>query len=350
VIYSPAIDGHAASADVSRGGSGVTVVYQDELINPQDLVVRAKDAKTITWMGRRALRLVDGLALIPDLEARDISIEVWIGAEGHAYPGVAFRVADVSNYELVYAVPHVSGLWDAVQYDPVFHGSNTWQLYHGPAYQAEATVPTNDWFRLRVDVKGDRAAFALGEQPPLIVGQLARGKRAGLLGLWTFKPAYFSGLKISECRGLPRGRWRHPQPPDGAIEEWFAEGFGVMECEPSGILNLNRYLPASAEEVTLSRRLETTSDGQVEVEFGFSDELALELDGEVVFEGSNTFAGFADYAARGYSYPGMSSVTQPVSKGIHRLNARLRVTEGFGWGLVVALQGPAVRLLPAELG
>jgi hypothetical protein len=328
----------------------MAVLYEDELINPQNLVVRAKEAKTVAWMGRRALRLVDGLALIPDLEARDVSVEVWIGAEGHAYPGVAFRVADVSNYELVYAVPHVSGLWDAVQYDPVFHGSNTWQLYHGPAYQEKATVPTNEWIRLRVDVKGDRAAFAVEEQPPLIVGQLARGKRTGLVGLWTFKPAYFFGLKISECSELPKGRWRRPKPPEGAIEEWFAEGFGVMECEPGGILNLNRYLAASVEEVTLSRRFETTSDGQVELEFGFSDELTLDLDGEVVFHGSNTFAGFADYEARGYAYPSMNSVAQPVSKGIHRLSARLRVTELFGWGLVVALGGPAVRLLPAELG
>ena len=161
----------------------MTLLYEDDLTEVGTLSVHASEAKAVEWNGRSALKLVDGLALVPGLEARDVSIEVSIGAEGPAYPGVAFRAADVSNLELVYAVPHVSGLWDALQYDPVFHGSNTWQLYHGTSYQKEAVVPTGEWFRLRVDARGDRAAITVGEQPPLIVGRLARGRRAGLAGL-----------------------------------------------------------------------------------------------------------------------------------------------------------------------
>ena len=328
----------------------MTLFHEDDLTDLQALSIHASDAEVVTWNGRRALRLVDGLVLIPGLEARDVSIEVWIGAEGPAYPGVAFRAADAANYELVYAVPHVSGLWDAVQYDPVFHSSNTWQLYHGPSYQTEAVVPTDEWFRLRVDAKGDRAVFTVGEQPPLVVGRLAHGERTGLAGIWTFKPAYFSGRRISECVEFPKCRWEPPGAPEGAIDEWFAEGFGVVRCEPEGILNLNRYFPVSVEEVVLTRRFETECHGELDLGFGFSDQLSLELDGEVIFEGSNTFAGFADYGARGYVYAGMHSVSRIVSKGVHRLTARLRVTEAFGWGLVVAIKGQEVRLLPAKLG
>jgi hypothetical protein len=100
--------------------------------------------------------LENGLALIPGRRTTDASIEVLIGADGPAYPGVAFRVADVLNFELAYASPHVSGEWDALQYDPVFHGSNTWQVYHGPGYQRATQVPTGRWFRLKVDFYGDR--------------------------------------------------------------------------------------------------------------------------------------------------------------------------------------------------
>jgi hypothetical protein len=333
-----------------HGKGRMTLWREQDLTDLRVLSLHASEAEVVPWNGRRALRLVDGLALLPDLRLDDVSIEVWIGVEGPAYPGVAFRVTDVSNYELVYPVPHVSGLWDALQYDPVFHGSNTWQLYHGLSYQAEATVPLNEWFRLRVDVKGNRAAFTVGEQPPLVVGRLAHGKRAGLAGLWTFKPAYFAGLKISECRGLPESRWRAPKAPQGLIEEWFLEGFGVVRCESGGILNVNRYLPVSMEEAVLTRQFESVSEGQVEVGLGFSDQLSLELDGEVIFEGSNTFAGFADYGARGYAYAGMVTVPRTVTGGIHRLSARLRVTELFGWGLILALKGENVRLLPATLG
>jgi len=328
----------------------MTLVYEDDLTDPGIISAHASEAEVVTWQGRRALKLVDGLALIPDLEVRDASIEVWIGAEGPAYPGVAFRVQDVVNFELGYAVPHASGLWDAMQYDPVFHGSNTWQLYHGPAYQKEVAVPTGEWCRLRVDVQGDRASFGVGDQPPLVVGRLARGQREGMVGLWTFRPAYFSDLRISGCRGLPEMDWQAPAAPEGQIDEWFMEGFGVVQCDPGGVVNLNRHLPISVGEVTLTRRLEAMADGELQISLGFSDELSLELDGEILFEGSNTFGGFADYEARGYSYQGKYAVGRMLSKGVHRLTARLKVTEPFGWGLVAALVGQGVRLLAATLG
>jgi len=75
---------------------------------------------------------------------------VEIFAEAPCYPGIAFRVKDPGDLELAYVVPHASGQWDAIQYDPVFNGSNTWQVYHGPPYQAAATVPTGEWLTLRV--------------------------------------------------------------------------------------------------------------------------------------------------------------------------------------------------------
>ncbi len=328
----------------------MTLLYEDDLSEVRRLSVHAADAEVVDWHGRPALKLVDGLALVPGLEVRDVSIEVFIGAEGPSYPGVAFRAVDVSNFELVYGVPHVSGSWDAVQYDPVFHGSNTWQLYHGPSYQKEALVPTDEWFRLRVDAKGARAICTVGEQPPLVVGRLARGCRAGLAGIWTFKPAYFSRLTISTCRQLPEVSWRPSAAPQGVVDAWFLEGFGVVHCEPGGILNVNRYLPLSVEEVALTRRFEARSPGELELGLGFSDELELELDGKVVFQGSNAFAGFADYQARGYAYHDRDVVRLRISKGVHRLAARLKVTEPFGWGLILAVQGHDVSLLPATLG
>jgi hypothetical protein len=328
----------------------MAVLYKGDIADPQTLAVHASEAETLTWQGRRSLRLVDGLALVPDLEVPDASIEVWIGAEGPCYPGLAFRVQDRANFELVYGVPHCTGLWDAVQYDPVFHGSNTWQLYHGPAYQQMAMVPTGEWFRLRVDVEGERALFAVGDQPPLVVGRLARGQREGMVGAWTFRPAYFSDLRISKCRGLPQMAWQSPASPEGQIDEWFVEGFGVVQCEPGGFLNLNRYFPISVEEVTLTRQLEAVSETELQLSLGFSDELSLDLDGEMLFEGINTFAGFGSYEERGYVHGEHHSVTRKISPGVHRLTARLKVTEFFGWGLVVTLKGRGVSLLSAALG
>ena len=113
---------------------------------------------------------------------------------------------------------------------------------------------------------------------------------------------------------------------------------------------MNRHLPVSAGEVRLTRQFEALSRAELELRFGFSDELSLEVDGEVVFEGSNTFTGFADYEARGYAYVGKHAIRTTVSTGVHTLTARLKVTEPFGWGLVAAVVGQEVRWLPAALG
>ena len=327
-------------------------------INLLDLDVHAAQAEAVTWQGREGLRLENGLALVPDCRLADASIEVLIGTDGPAYPGVAFRVADVLNFELAYAIPHVSGQWDALQYDPVFHGSNTWQVYCGPSYQQAAEVPTGRWFRLKVDFCGGRAAISVDGQPPLVVERLAHAARAGLFGLWTYRPAYFCDLHILPCDGLdiPCGEMPSaaegacPEPAEGTVEAWFAEGYGVVPCEPNGVLNLNRYLPVSIGQVRLVRRFDMGAEGAVTFECGFSDALSLELDGQEVFSGENTFKGFADRAARGYVDLGMQSLRQELAPGTHSLAAALRVSEPFGWGLALTAHGEGLRWLPAELG
>ena len=319
-------------------------------IDLSHLQVHGPPAEIVTWQGREALRVENGLALVPDRRMIDGSIEVLIGTDGPAYPGAAFRVADLLNFELAYAVPHVSGQWDAVQYDPVFHGSNTWQLYHGPGYQGTAHVPTGRFFRLRVDFCGQRVAVSVDGQPPLVVERLARPVAPGWLGLWTFRPAYFCDLRVLTPIGLNVPRRQIPTAPAGAAESWFAEGFGVVSCEPHGLLNLNRFLPVSAGEVRLIRRFSIPKGGPVRLEFGFSDSLSLELDGEVVFSSDHTFRGFADRAARGYVELGSQSLEHVLKPGTHCLAATVKVSEGFGWGLTLAAHGAGLRWLPAEFG
>jgi hypothetical protein len=323
---------------------------KNAFINLYDLEIRAGQAEMVTWQGREALRLENGLALAPEVKVKDASIEALIGTEGPAYPGVAFRVVDVLNYELAYAVPHVSGEWDALQYDPVFHGSNTWQLYNGPAYQREAQVPTGRWFRLNLDYCGARATVSVDGQPPLVVERLARPVAAGQFGLWTFRPAYFCDLRVSACEGLEAPGAEVSGIAEGIVETWFVEGYGVVACEPNGAVNLNRYLPTSLEKARLVRRFETPEEGEMTFEFGFSDSLSMTLDNDVVCTGENTFTGFADRAARGYVELGMASVRQVVPAGSHCLAAELAVSEGFGWGLVLAARGEGLRWLPAALG
>ena len=87
---------------------------EDTLTDLGELEIRAAQAEVVTWEEHKALRLENGLALVPGERTIDASIEVMVGADGPAYSGVVFRVADVLNFELAFAVPHVSGEWDAL--------------------------------------------------------------------------------------------------------------------------------------------------------------------------------------------------------------------------------------------
>jgi len=325
-------------------------LLENTLTDLSDLDIHAAQAQVVTWHGREALRLENGLALIPNHQTTDASIEVLIGADESAYPGVAFRLADILNFELAYAVPHVSGQWDALQYDPVFHGSNTWQVFHGPGYQRAAQVPTGHWFRLKVDFCGTRAAISVDGQPPLVVEGLAHPTGAGLFGLWTYLPAYFCDLRVSACSegDIPRGE--RPGVAEGTVKAWFVEGYGVVTCEPNGVTNLNRYLPVALGDVRLTRRFEIPVEDEVAFEFGFSDVLSLELDGELIYSGENTFKGFADRGARGYVELGTQSLKRTLAPGTHCLTAVLRASEPFGWGLTLAAHAEGLRWLSAELG
>ncbi len=183
-----------------------------------------------------------------------------------------------------------------------------------------------------------------------MVERLAHPTEAGLLGLWTYRPAYFCGLRVSTCEGLDIPHGKMPSAADGTVGAWFVEGYGAVTSEPNGVINLNRYLPISLSEARLTRRFEMAEEGPVAFEFGFSDALSLELDGQVIFGGENTFKGFADRAARGYVELGRQSLQQVLTPGTRRLTAALRVSEGFGWGLALAAHGEGLRWLPAELG
>ena len=323
--------------------------WENELTDLATLDLYARSAEVVTWHGRRALQL-DGLALVPGLEVLDGSVEVEIGADGACYAGIAFGVSDAVNYELAYASPHCSGLIDAVQYDPVFHGSNTWQLYHGPGYQQSVPVPTGDWYRLRIDLQGGRAAIQVNDLPPLHVEQLAHAHLPGRVGVWTYKPAHFRALRVTPSGHLPPVESAALRLPAGVVGEWFLETFGRVPCEPTGILNLNRYLPLSVGEARLVRAFELPAPAEVELAFGFSDELSLAVDGDECFAGANTFKGFASYEERGYAYLGAHTLRLRLDLGLHQLAARLKVTEGFGWGVILSAVAVGLRWLPATSG
>jgi hypothetical protein len=315
-----------------------------DLIDLSSLKTQATGAEVASFAGREALRLENGLALWPEAIEGDLSLRVEIAAEGPCYAGIAFHAADAGSFELVYAQPHTSGLWDALQYDPVFRGSNTWQIYHGPAYQRAATVPMGSWFTLRVDVVAGQVVASVDGQAPLRVGRLMHGRTGGRLGVWTYLPAFFAGLQVARAEAHRLGPPPEaPECPRGTIRRWELEGVGPIKVEENATLNLNRHLDwEPGAEAMLTTSLVALRDTEAELQLGYSDELVLELDGRAIHSGGCTFAATGGYEGRGYIRPGPVVLKIPVAAGAHALRARLRTAEPFGWGLAAAVLGEGI--------
>lgn len=330
------------------------IIYECSVPDPNTLFVRDPEPQICTWQGRKALRLGGagaGLLVVPNLVLDQGWIEVDLGADGAAYPGIAFRVLDSLNYELAYVQPHTSGQWDALQYDPVFHGSNTWQLYYGDGAQQNVEVPPQSWLHLRITFQKESAVIQVGEQTPLLVKRLAHLHQEGLVGLWTYLPAYFSNLRIGD--DPPASEPNEPveangEPPVGAVMAWFLEGYGVVEAEPNGILNLNRYLSISEKGVRLIRPIELSEEEELTFTVGFSDEVTLQIDDDVIFQGENLFHNSPKWEERGYvSWD--QQVSHHLQKGDHQLTVILKAKEYFGFGVALKIEGKHYKLLPAQL-
>ena len=99
------------------------------------------NARVIQHLGRPALT---GRALLRDATFTNGVIEVDVAMRGgvRAYPGVLFRIQSEAEHERIYLRPHRSPLYaDALQYVATFHGVDSWQLYNGTGFSAQADLP-----------------------------------------------------------------------------------------------------------------------------------------------------------------------------------------------------------------
>ena len=321
------------------------------------------------------ITLLSGIAGRPDLRLKDGTIEFDLAPTMGSFAGVAFRMASAADYEILQFQAAEDGTrWANLQYQPVFQGETTWQLYHGPGY--EATVPA--WYRggdlhVRLVVAGTRADVFLRTDtvPVLRVERLQRAADEGGVGFWVSAgtgdaPMALRHLVVQARPGLalapiaedPTDRnelipWRlSPRMPAASIDppaELPAAArhddvtWVDAEVEPSGLINLDRQLgnPAGPQPTMVfggagwgiayarvrlvSERVQTRR-----LSFSYSDGIGVYVDGRRVFVGRNDF---------GSRYPGYlgivgkeaDAIDLPLKKGVTEVV--LAITDrSSGWG------------------
>ena len=355
---------------------------------PGEWVVTDSAARTETYLGQNALRLRSGKAYRTDILFENGTIEFDIAPKARrSFIGVEFRIqmeGGKQNYEHIYFRPHKSGLWDAVQYTPGFHGASTWQLYQGKGYNAKLDIAADKWLHIRIVVAGSRAeVFAGGAKKPVLVVKQLKGKPGkGYVGLWSFLPGKapadlytgnFANLVIRPD-DTPKAYVRETPPPAGSgyLSRWMvskpfaapaptgdirglpAKGeldklqWKAVLSEASGLINLSREfalpkgvkfpLPKGVKKATvLARTVIHSGRAQTKkLNFGYSDEISIFLNGRILFSGNNSFS------TRYTRYLGTvkadeDAVYLPLKQGANELV--LAVSEVWmGWGFIARLE------------
>lgn len=336
-------------------------------------------ARVVEHLGRQALT---GTALLRDAAFENGVIEVDVAMRGGArgYPGVLFRVLSDTEHERIYLRPHRSPLYsDAVQYVAAFHGIDSWQLYNGPGYTAQAEIPTDHWVHLKIEVQGTQARVFLdtAAAPTLVVWELQHGRRSGGLGLNAgpaegAPSAFFSSFSWRPLEGPRAGPPLESYAPPGYLREWEisrplarrlldfdrypnAATLGVTPWTPAsavprGLLDLSRTIGRSGPEPEAAIARTVIRSDRSEVRkfwLGYSDEVSVFLNGRFVFYGNSA------YRLRDPSFLGIvglfDALPLPLRRGDNELLLLLGENSG-GWGVTVRdaaaiLEAPGLRRL-----
>lgn len=330
------------------------------------------DVKLETHLGEEAALFRNGAIVLPDIEFENGTIEFDVATTGHrSFVGVAFRIEGPGEYEHFYLRPHNSGRFDAMQYTPVFNRVSAWQLH--PEYNASIEIPRSEWMHVRLVVTGSRLRvyFDDATEPTLTVNELRRGRGQGSVAIIAnfpaarehedlyptafanfaiepdSAPAVYEDIFTSTPARFVR-RWAlspaFPAPdgpltaiPRSALE---ADGWSIAIAESSGLVNLARYraIPEGAERGAVLARIviESDTDRIKQLNFGFSDQGSIFLNGRILFSGNNT------YRSRSQRYLGVVTVENdaiylPLRQGTNELI--FAVSEDFGgWGLIARFE------------
>lgn len=185
-----------------------TITIQNN--DPRWVTTGVSQFEQTTYKGRPAVRvrwdyvddpLVDGgFAPLAGVQFGDGVIEVDM-AKG-PFVGIGFRGQADGRYELIYfRPPWKTNQWKAIQYGNVGNpqGMPRYLVEHAhPHCDAEADLPEEDWFHVRLHLTGSRAEVYLNgqSQPVYVMPSLLQTEQRGSIGLWAWD-GFFANFRYT---------------------------------------------------------------------------------------------------------------------------------------------------------
>jgi len=319
------------------------------------------------------------MSLRQDVDLRDGTLEFDLWSTGErAFAYVHFRMQSERESEAIYFRLHKSRLPDAIQYDPFYQGLGNWQLFHGPESTAAADLGTGRWIHVKLELLGEKAALFLdgAAEPVLAVPKLFRGSKGGFIALRSFlganikgevePPSSFANVvvrpdvvtydfsklaeeKAPELPGLVTKFRLSPAfvPPDGPVRSLSGPAgdpatWPLANVTPSGFVVIGSQVavPEKARRYATiaSFKVRAEEAGVKRLRIGFSDEVSVFLNGQILFSGDQRYV-FNFPRQEGLIHLDQASVYLPLKKGDN--DVRLVISEVFGgWGVMAQFEDP----------
>ncbi|MHB8095055.1 MAG: alpha/beta fold hydrolase [Candidatus Aminicenantales bacterium] len=295
------------------------------------------DTEVVSYAGRTALT---GTAYLKNVALLNGTVEVDVLTTGERnFGGIMFRVQSFREYEWCWVRMHkANGLIpDGVQHAPAFNGTACWQLNGGPGGMAPVNVPRNEWVHMKIEILNDTAELYVKDMvhPVMVMDNLQLGLKKGSVGLRTnFSGSlYFSNFSYRiKMGGRSDPPEEKPMAPD-ILADWRlspaykVDDFSEIESYPagqlaeagkwikpevenSGLVNITKYYGHEEGTPPTCVILRTIIDAEeekiVKMNFGYSDAVALFLNGRPLFAGNSA------YRSRNMAYGGWISYNDAV--------------------------------------
>ena len=214
--------------------------------------------------------------------------------------------------EVIYLRPHLIGKPDSIQYTPVVNNNLAWQIFTGAGFEAQATYPLNKWIHVRTDVYQSSAAVSIDGRTVLHIPYLKGKSGAGDVGVL----ALAGGDYIANFSVQPIADYRDPEPPPpvaplprqsvtswqvsppmtqaeafsrAAKSNWSGVKWQPIAVETNGIANLSKAGADDKDHYSFIARfsVDSASAHRELLQFGFSDDVRVYLNGAPLYEGSD---------------------------------------------------------------
>jgi hypothetical protein len=289
-----------------------------------------KAAQFGDFLGRRAIFLPSGFLHVRGVSFRDGAFEFDMASKPDSFfLGAGFRVESEANMEVIYLRPGASGTLEAVQYTPRLNGDAIWQLLNSTHEKANARIPKNEWFHIKIVMQGRSCKLFVNgsKDPTLEVTNLRREPTEGGIALWALGGGgYFSNLSYrrdSAPKPVPNlPRYQRA----GLLSDWelspaydtsdvvadkypnLVDPWEKVSAEDPGFVLVNRYrtspamfpMPSRDEmlkgrvkgaKVVFARTDIRSAKAQDKIlKIGYSDDIVVYLNGKQIFSGKNALS------------------------------------------------------------